>query len=76
VENNSTRVIEREELNRYSPTVAANTTWQTQDAMTPTMTGKRLRLTYLLYKRPPPETPTIDTAYREVHLWVNVTAEG
>lgn len=73
VHNNSTTVLERTELGRQSPTVAANSTWQTEDAVTPTMTGDRLRLTYLLYKESPPEEPTIDNAYREVHLWVNVT---
>jgi hypothetical protein len=40
------------------------------------MTGERLRLTYLLYRGAPPQTPTTDNAYRELHLWVNVTQEG
>jgi uncharacterized membrane protein len=38
------------------------------------MTGERLRLVYLLYKGSAPPTPTVDNSYREVHLWINVTA--
>jgi uncharacterized membrane protein len=75
VRNNTTLVRDRRELSRYSPTVPANSTWRTQDSVTPTMTGDRLRLTYLLYKDSPPSTPTVNNSYREVHLWVNVTAE-
>ncbi|WP_396611664.1 DUF1616 domain-containing protein [Haloferax sp. S1W] len=74
VANNSTTVLERTELNRYSPTIEANSTWRTKDTVTPTMTGDRLRLTYLLYKGDAPTKPTVDNAYREVHLWVNVSA--
>jgi uncharacterized membrane protein len=32
-----------------------------------------LRLAYLLYKGEAPPEPTVENAYREVHLWVNVT---
>lgn len=37
------------------------------------MTGDELRLQYLLYRGSPPATSTQSNAYREVHLWVNVT---
>jgi len=72
--NNSTTVIEREPLTRFNPTVTANTTWQQPHTVAPTMTGERLRLTYLLYRDTPPQDPTVDSAYRELHLWVNVSA--
>jgi len=39
----------------------------------PTLPGERLRLVYLLYKGDPPAEPTVENAYREVHLWVNVS---
>ncbi|MFA1611746.1 DUF1616 domain-containing protein [Halobellus rubicundus] len=74
IQNNTTLVRERNELNRYSPTVADNATWQARDTITPTMTGERLRLTYLLYKGSAPPNPTVNSSYREVHLWINVTA--
>lgn len=74
VTNNSTTVIEEDELHRFSAYVEANETWQTQHNVTPTMTGERLRLIYLLYKGTPPTEPTAENAYRKLHLWINVTA--
>jgi uncharacterized membrane protein len=38
--------------------------------------GERLRLIYLLYRGDAPAAPSTATAYREVHLWVNVTASS
>jgi len=76
--NNTTRVevTEAEELQRYQPRVAHNETWQRPYNVTPTMTGENLRLTFLLYRDGAPADPTVDNAYRELHLWVNVTATG
>jgi uncharacterized membrane protein len=73
VENNSTTVLAEQQLRRFQPTVADNETWQRQHTVAPTLTGDTVRLTYLLYRGPPPADPTIDNAYREVHLWVTVT---
>jgi uncharacterized membrane protein len=70
---NETRVRERRELRRFQPTLGHNETWHRQHEVTPEMTGERLRLQYLLYRGSPPETLNQSTAYREVHLWVNVT---
>ncbi|MBB6646602.1 DUF1616 domain-containing protein [Halobellus ruber] len=72
--NNSTTVLESESGPRFSPTLAHNETWTRQHRVAPTLTGERLRLTYLLYRGDPPATPTTENAYRELHLWVNVTA--
>jgi uncharacterized membrane protein len=74
VANDSTTVLERTELRRFTPGLAHNGTWQRSHVVTPRTTGERLRLTYLLYRDAPPATPSVDTAYREVHLWVNVSA--
>ena len=74
VANNSTTVLDSTELRRFSPTLDDNETWHRRHELAPEMTGERLRLTYLLYRGDPPDDPSIDTAYREVHLWVNVTA--
>jgi uncharacterized membrane protein len=74
VENNSTRVLERERLRTFETELAHNDTWQRRHSVTPELTGERLRLTYLLYRGSPPATPTVDNAYRELHLWVNVSA--
>jgi uncharacterized membrane protein len=70
---NSTRVVEAERLRRFSSTVPATETWRRSHRVVPTMTGDRLRLTYLLYRGEPPQRPAAGNAYRSLHLWVNVT---
>jgi len=70
---NETRVRERSELRRFQPTLGHNETWHRQHEVTPEMTGEGLRLQYLLYRGAPPESINQSAAYREVHLWVNVT---
>lgn len=72
--NNTTQVLEERELQRVSAGVPANGTWHQQVNLTPTMEGQRLRLAFLLYRNAPPAQPTVDNAYRNLHLWVNVTA--
>lgn len=70
---NETRVDEATELRRFSPTLDHNETWHRQHTITPQTTGERLRLQYLLYRGDPPEPLNRSAAYRELHLWVNVT---
>lgn len=72
--NTSTTVVERERLHRFNTRLTANETWTHQHNVSPSMTGNRLRLVYLLYKDEPPAQPTIENAYRETHLWINVTS--
>jgi uncharacterized membrane protein len=74
IQNNSTTVLEESELRRFQTQVAHNETWHLQHNVTPRMTGERLRLVYLLYQGEPPAEPTVENSYRELHLWVNVTA--
>ncbi|SDM92458.1 Uncharacterized membrane protein [Halogranum gelatinilyticum] len=76
VQNNSTQVLEEQELRRFETRVQDNETWQRQHNITPQLTGERMRVAYLLYKGQPPAEPTVNNSYREVHLWVNVTARG
>ncbi|WP_411964429.1 DUF1616 domain-containing protein [Haloferax sp. YSMS24] len=76
VENNSTTVLEEDQLRAFSPRLAHNETWHEQHQIRPTMTGDRLRLTYLLYKGAQPASPSVENAYREVHLWVTVRNES
>ena len=73
--NNTTRVevLEETELRRFHPTVEHNETWHRPYNVTPTLTGERLRLAFLLYRGGAPAEPTVDDAYRELHLWVNVS---
>lgn len=74
MENNSTVVNDQQRLQRFQTTLGQNKTWRTTHKITPRMTGERLRVLYLLYKDGVPSTPTANNAYRELHLWVNVTA--
>lgn len=74
IENESVRVLEREHLARFRPRLGANETWHREHTVDPTLVGDRVRVTYLLYRGTPPAEPTVDDAYRRLHLWVNVTA--
>ena len=73
VQNNSTTVLAEEQLRRFQPRVADNETWQRNHTVAPSLTGDSIRLTYLLYRGPPPADPSTENAYRELHLWVTVT---
>jgi uncharacterized membrane protein len=70
---NETRIQETTELRRFQTTVQNNETWQRQHTVAPRMTGERLRLQYLLYRGDPGQQLNRSDAYRELHLWVNVT---
>jgi len=71
--NNSSGVMRQERLGRFQTRLSHNETWQRNHTIEPTMTGERLRLVYLLYEGAAPSQPTVENAYREVHLWVNVS---
>lgn len=71
--NNSTVVEETEELQRFQTTLRDGERLHKRLNITPSMAGDRLRLAFLLYKGDPPQNPTVESAYRETHLWVNVT---
>lgn len=73
VSNNSTTVLEEERLHQFETHLEHNESWQLNHTIQPQLTGERLRLTYLLYKSEPPAEPTVENAYREAHLWVNVS---
>ncbi|WP_299263324.1 DUF1616 domain-containing protein [Halorientalis sp.] len=73
--NNSTRVLASERLRQFEVRLADNETWHQRHTIRPTMTGQRLRLAYLLYRGAPPESPSVESAYRTTHLWINVTSD-
>ena len=66
-------VTNASELGRYSVRLGDNETDQRRFDVRPTTTGERLRVAFLLYRGEPPADPSVETAYRETHLWVNVT---
>lgn len=73
--NNTTAVSAEHELHRFTARVETNETRQQRLALTPSLTGPRLRLAVLLYKGPAPADPSVRTADHEVHLWVDVVPE-
>jgi uncharacterized membrane protein len=66
-------VIERAQLDTYNNRTAAGDRWLQEHTVTPVLEGERLRLTYLLYRGSLPDQPTTENAYREAHIWVDVT---
>jgi uncharacterized membrane protein len=69
---NTTRVASERTLRQVSLILAHNETRQLPFNITVQEPG-RYRMNFLLYKNQPPAEPSIDTAYQEVHLWMNVT---
>jgi uncharacterized membrane protein len=74
VTNDSVRVREREPLRRFTPEVAAGESWRRNHTVVPTLTGERLRLTYLLYRGAPPAEPTVGNADQHAYTWIDVSA--
>lgn len=72
----TTSVVERRRLHQFETEIEANETQLRRHAIEPTLTGPRLRLTYLLYRGPAPRNPTVANAYRETHLWIDVSDNG
>ena len=70
----SVSVRDEETVARFDPELDHGETWTRRHEVTPTLTGENLRLTYLLYAGDPPKDPAVENAYREVHLWVDVSA--
>ena len=69
VEDNSTTVLAEEQLQQFQPSIGANETWHRKHTVAPSLSGENTRLTYLLYRGPPPANPSTENAYRELHLW-------
>jgi len=74
-EGNETRVIDRQEVDRFSTTLEHNATHHERHVLEPTRTGEELRVQYLLYAGEAPETPTRENSYRDLHLWIDVVEE-
>lgn len=71
-------VNEVQRLDVFSMTVEDGETRQEPHTIRPGLTGENLRVTYLLYDGPPPgsTSPDTETAYRHVHVWIDVPSSG
>ena len=73
--NGSADVIERRQLDAVPVVLSDGEARNWTHEVTPTTTGRNLRLQYLLYRGDPPADPRVENAYREIHLWLNVTRD-
>lgn len=73
VDNEST-VHERSEIDRFQIEVEHDDTWLEEVTITPEMVGDQLRLQFLLYIGDAPATADRESAYRDLHLWIDVEA--
>lgn len=73
IDNNTVTVLEENELKRFSPQLAHGEDWRTRYDVTPTIVGKPLRLVFVLYRGNPPTDSSVESAYLETRLWIEVS---
>jgi len=76
LDDNRLRVVDRERVETFEPTLEDGESWQTEHDLVATMTGTELRVSYLLYTDEPPAAPSTETADQSLHLWVDVEESG
>jgi len=64
----------QEALAQYSVALAHNETSHQTVQLRPTLVGENLRMQLLLYRGSAPDDPSAESAYRDTHLWVNVSS--
>jgi len=72
-EDNGLLVIEQQQLEPIRTELADGESTYERHTFAPELTGTNLRLSYLLYVGDPPEQPTAETAYRQTHIWIDVS---
>jgi uncharacterized membrane protein len=68
-------VAEERTLNRYQKRVKPSRQWRIRHEVAPMMTGSRLQLVYLIYKRKPPTNPMKANAYRHLSIGITVSSD-
>lgn len=71
---NDVSVVRQSELERVGLTLQPGETVRHDHAVSPNIVGENLRLSYYVYKGEAPETPRTSTAYRNLRLWISVSA--
>ena len=71
-EGNETVVEEREQIDSFAATLEHDETHHDERLIVPDRTGEDLRVQFLLYRDEVPEEPTVENAYRDTHLWIDV----
>jgi len=67
-------VTDRQEVDRFSVVVEPGESWVDRRNLTASdsLTGSDLRLQFMLYRDGAPETSDRESAYRNLHLWVDI----
>lgn len=73
-ENDTSRVVERQEVSRFEETVGSGETQEVAHEVRPTLTGDDLRLQYYLYAGSAPDDPGRETAETTVYVWLDVSS--
>jgi uncharacterized membrane protein len=68
-------VLERQRVDRFEVTLSPGERVQEPRTVVPQIEGRDLRLVYYLYRGEPLQTPTPESAYRSVYVWVDVEAQ-
>ena len=76
VENDTVTVHDSEQLLQRQPTLSDGETVHEEVQITLETEGEQLRLAFMLFKGAAPSDPTIDNAYRETHLWIDVSDDS
>jgi uncharacterized membrane protein len=82
VGDNRSTVTDRDRLDEYTVRLPHNEsdvrerTVEVDAATAESFAGPDRRVKFLLYRGTPPATPTADDAYRDLHLWVEVSTDG
>ncbi|NHN61432.1 MULTISPECIES: DUF1616 domain-containing protein [Halorussus] len=71
---NASEVVATRRLGTFDARLAPNETVVRTQRIRPSMTGRDLKVQFLLYRGSPPANPTGANAYRRAHFWTNVTA--
>ncbi|WP_049911033.1 DUF1616 domain-containing protein [Halorubrum coriense] len=69
-------LVSETRLQTLSTTLDHGETERIPHHIEPRVDDRSYRLTYLLYTGEPPPNPSVDNAYREVHLWIRVSSPG
>lgn len=71
--NDTVTVTGTRELERRTVRVDGNETSVETYDVAPPIAGDQLRLAFLVYRGDAPDQPTVDNAYRRLHLWIDVS---
>lgn len=70
------QILERDSAGQFTVSVEAGGSKRVTHTATPDLSGEDVKLVYYLYRTTPPDNPSPESAYRSVHIWVDVAGPG